>query len=55
MTQKAQSKLALSLKLARECSRDSWQCTELTPHARQSMRQISRESIADARYWRSQL
>ncbi len=55
MTQKARSKLALSLKLARECSRDSWQCTDLSLRDRQCMRQISRESIADARYWRSQL
>ena len=55
MTQKAQSKLALSLKLARECSRDSWQCTGLTPLDKQRMRDISRESIADARYWRSKL
>ena len=55
MTLKAQSKLALSLELARECSRNSWQCTSLTPHDKLRMREISRESVADARYWRSKL
>lgn len=49
------SKLALCIRSAKAASRDSWGNNELTPHQREVMRAIARESIEDARYWQRQL
>jgi hypothetical protein len=40
--------IKLSIKLARECSRDSWQ---QPARDRLEYLRVKRESIADARYW----
>ena len=45
-------KLQQSVTLARECRRDSWQ--EPRRH-RDLYRQISREAMEDARYWRDEI
>lgn len=50
----AEVKLAACIRLARECSRDSWQPAR-NPRERHAFRQISREAVADARYWRQKL
>lgn len=44
-------KMALCLKLARDCSRDSWQ----HPAHRVEFLRIKLESMQDAREWRDQL
>lgn len=44
-------KLDLCVRLARQCSRDSWQ--QPKEHRAEYLR-IKRESIADARYWMTQ-
>lgn len=46
-------KLENCLLLAREASRDSWQLPGMKPSTRAALRQIRREAIEDARYWRS--
>ena len=48
----AKSKMAHCVKLARETRRDSWQQPQ--PY-RARYRQISREALDDARYWRAEL
>lgn len=53
MNKQAASKLALSVRLARECRRDAWQVADA--RERREYRRISRESMQDARYWRAQL
>lgn len=42
------------LRLAREASRDSWQVPGIPRTTRTALRQVSREAIQDARYWRAQ-
>lgn len=49
---RAKTKIAMCVKLARECSRDSWQQGPVT---RREFRRVSREAMADARYWRREL
>lgn len=55
MSTYAQSKLKAVIKLARECSRNSWQCTSLELKTRKALHKVSREAIQDARYWRRQV
>lgn len=50
----AEVKLAACVRLARECRRDSWQIAR-NPRERRAFRQISREAVADARYWRQRV
>lgn len=50
----AEGKLAACVRLARECRRDSWQIAA-NPRERHAFRQISREAVADARYWRQRI
>jgi len=46
------NKFQACLRVAREASRDSWQ----VPGApRKELRQVRREAIEDARYWRAKL
>lgn len=48
----AASKLALCIRLARECSRCTWQ--ETKEHRAEYLR-MKAESVADAREWREEL
>lgn len=48
------TKLQQCLRLAREASRDSWQVPGIPRTTRTALRQVSREAIQDARYWRAQ-
>lgn len=47
---RALQKLASSIRLARECRRDSWQLQSAA--MRDASRRVSREAMEDARYWR---
>ncbi len=47
-------KIQSCIKLAREASRNSWQCTSLEARTMKALRKVSREAIQDARYWRRQ-
>lgn len=49
----ASAKLPACARFARECSRDSWQLP--TQRERRISRQLSREALADARYWKAEL
>lgn len=49
------NKLQQCLRLAREASRDSWQVAGIPKPTRQALRQVRREAIEDARYWRGKL
>ena len=46
-----QQKIEAAVKLARECSRDSWKHAKDAKQARE-FRRISRECIGDARSWK---
>jgi len=48
MTKRIHQKLALSLRVARECSRASWQEPKKD---RKEYKRISREAMRDAREW----
>lgn len=50
----AESKLKSCIRLAREASRNSWQCTSLEPKTLMALRKVSRQAIGDARYWSRQ-
>ena len=50
----AESKLKACIRLAREASRNSWQCDSLEPGTLKALRKVSREAIQDARYWKRQ-
>jgi hypothetical protein len=52
---KNRNKLQQCLRLAREASRDSWQIPGVHSATRKALRQIRREAIKDARYWRERL
>lgn len=52
MTKFAESKLQSCVRLARECSRNSWQGTPSTAHQGQYLA-VKRECMADARRWRN--
>lgn len=54
MTKYATRKFNSCIKLARECSRDSWQHAIDAKQAK-AYRQTSRECIQDARYWLTQI
>lgn len=46
------AKHCLALRHARECRRNSWQTSN--PRERREFLRMSREAMADARYWRDQ-
>ena len=47
-------KIQSCIRLAREASRNSWQCTSLEVRTLKALRKVSREAIQDARYWKRQ-
>lgn len=47
-------KIQSCIRLAREASRNSWQCTSLEKGTLKALRKVSREAIKDARYWKRQ-
>jgi hypothetical protein len=51
----AATKLQMCIKLAREASRNSWQCTSLESRTLKALRKVSREAIQDARRWKREL
>lgn len=54
MNNRAAHKLWLCVKLARQCSRDSWQHS-LSNAQRSEYRRMRRESMQDAREWKREL
>lgn len=52
-TEPAHAKLSGCIRLARQCSRDSWQAPSKAHRA--EYRRLSREAMADARYWKKEI